>query len=113
MDSQDPTKPNVYGNFDLEDATASVYVYGLLTPEGEAKKFPEMGIVEGDVITIKAIYNEYNNNPQVKNAILVRKKGQGLDNTDAEVKVEKFFRNGQLIIRKNGVEYNVLGTVVR
>lgn len=113
MDSQDPTKPNVYGNFDLEDATASVYVYGLLTPEGEAKKFPEMGIVEGDVIIIKALYNEYNNTPQVKNAILVRKKGQGLDNTDAEVKVEKFFRNGQLIIRKNGVEYNAQGAIVR
>lgn len=113
MDTQDPTKPNIYGNFDLEDATASVYVYGLLTPEGEAKKFPEMGIVEGDVIIIKALYNEYNNTPQVKNAILVRKKGQGLDNTDAEVKVEKFFRNGQLIIRKNGVEYNAQGAIVR
>jgi len=113
MDTQDPTKPNIYGNFDLEDTTASVYVYGLLTPEGEAKKFQEMGIVEGDVITIKALYNEYNNNPQVKNAILVRKKGQGLDNTDAEVKVEKFFRDGQLIIRKNGVEYNAQGAIVR
>ena len=33
-----------------------------------------------------------------------------IDNTDAEVKAEKFFRNGQLIIRKNGVEYNALGT---
>lgn len=113
MDSQDPTLPNIYGNFDLEDATASVYVYGLLTPEGEAKKFREMDIVEGDVIIIKALYTEYNNNPQVKNAILVRKKGQGLDNTDAEVKVEKFFRNGQLIIRKNGVEYNAQGAIVR
>ena len=33
-----------------------------------------------------------------------------VDNTNAEVKAEKFFRNGQLIIRKNGVEYNALGT---
>lgn len=33
-----------------------------------------------------------------------------IDNTEAEVKAEKFFRNGQLIIRKNGVEYNALGT---
>ena len=33
-----------------------------------------------------------------------------LDNTNANVKVEKFFRDGQLIIRKNGVEYNALGT---
>jgi hypothetical protein len=33
---------------------------------------------------------------------------QGINNVEA-VKVEKFFRNGQLIIRKNGVEYNALG----
>jgi hypothetical protein len=35
---------------------------------------------------------------------------QGILNTEAAtVKAEKFFRNGQLIIRKNGVEYNALG----
>ena len=34
---------------------------------------------------------------------------QGIDNTNASVKVEKFYRDGQLIIRKNGVEYNALG----
>jgi hypothetical protein len=34
---------------------------------------------------------------------------QGIDNTNAAVKVEKFYRDGQLIIRKNGVEYNALG----
>lgn len=35
--------------------------------------------------------------------------GQGVENTNAAVKAEKFYRNGQLIIRKNGVEYNALG----
>ena len=34
---------------------------------------------------------------------------QGINNTNAAVKAEKFFRNGQLIIRKNGVEYNAIG----
>ena len=34
---------------------------------------------------------------------------QAVDNVNAVVKAEKFFRNGQLIIRKNGVEYNALG----
>ena len=34
---------------------------------------------------------------------------QAIENTAAAVKAEKFFRNGQLIIRKNGVEYNALG----
>ena len=101
-----------YGNFNLVDETGKVYVYGLKDAEGNYC-FEAKGLAEGDIITVLAIYSEYNSNPQVKNAILVRKKGQGLDNTDAEVKVEKFFRNGQLIIRKNGVEYNAQGAIVR
>ena len=32
-----------------------------------------------------------------------------VDNSDAAVNAEKFFHNGQLIIRKNGVEYNAQG----
>ncbi len=60
-----------YGNFDLEDETGTVYVYGLLTAAGEAKKFEEMGIEENDILTIKAVYNEYNGNPQAKNAVFV------------------------------------------
>lgn len=60
-----------YGNFDLEDETGSVYVYGLLTAAGEAQKFAEMGIEEYDILTIKAVYNEYNGNPQAKNAVFV------------------------------------------
>ncbi len=35
---------------------------------------------------------------------------QAIENTNATVKSEKFFRDGQLIIRKNGVEYNALGS---
>ena len=60
-----------YGNFDLVDATGSVYVYGLLTAAGESKQFASMDIVAGDTLTVKAIYNEYNGKPQAKNAIYV------------------------------------------
>jgi len=34
---------------------------------------------------------------------------QAVENVNAAVKAEKFYRDGQLIIRKNGVEYNALG----
>ena len=34
---------------------------------------------------------------------------QAVENVNSAVKAEKFFRDGQLIIRKNGVEYNALG----
>ena len=40
---------------------------------------------------------------------IIFESAQGFENADAAVKAEKFFRNGQLIIRKNGVEYNALG----
>lgn len=67
-----------YGNFDLKDETGTVYVYGLLTAEGEAKKFEELGIEENDTLTIKAVYNEYQGTPQAKNAVFVSvTKGEG------------------------------------
>lgn len=34
-----------------------------------------------------------------------------INNVEAEVKAEKFVKNGQIIIRKGGIEYTVLGTV--
>ena len=40
-------------------------------------------------------------------------KAEGVENTDAEVKAAKVLRNGQLIIIKNGVEYNAIGTIVK
>lgn len=61
----------VFGNFYLEDATGSLYIYGLLTPEGVAQKFDSLGIAEGDTLTLKATYLEYNQSPQAKNAIYV------------------------------------------
>ena len=57
-----------YGNFDLTDATGTIYVYGLLDKDGNAKNFESLGIKEGDEITVEGKYNEYNGSPQIKNA---------------------------------------------
>ncbi|MBR3647964.1 MAG: N-acetylmuramoyl-L-alanine amidase [Paludibacteraceae bacterium] len=43
----------------------------------------------------------------------VVKNESALDNLNGETKVEKFFRDGQLFIRKNGHEYNANGTMVK
>lgn len=57
-----------YGNFDLVDATGSVYVYGL-TGNGAIgsndKTFSNLGINEGDVITIIGTRAAYNGTAQV------------------------------------------------
>ena len=71
-----------YGNFDLVDATGSVYVYGLLSEKGgEKKKFQELvaakGIKEGSTITIIGNRGSYNGKIEVMNAYFVSIDDQG------------------------------------
>ena len=78
-----------YGNFDLTDATGTVYVYGLLTPEGTAQKqWAEAGLKQGDIITIKGKYSVYNNSPQIKNAVYVSHKSINVDKSTLEFAAE-------------------------
>ena len=60
-------KASEYGNFDLVDATGSVYVYGLTaTPvEKNDKSFPTLGIKEGDIVTLIGTRTSHNGAPQV------------------------------------------------
>ena len=65
-----------YGNFDIEDATGSVYVYGLLSEKGgEKKKFKELvaakGIANGKKITIIGNRGSFNGKIEVLNAYFV------------------------------------------
>ena len=56
-----------YGNYNIADATGSVYVYGTLNEKGESKKFEAMGISEGDIITVVGPKSSYKGDPQLKN----------------------------------------------
>ena len=65
-----------FGNFDIEDGTGSVYVYGLLSEKGgEKKKFQELvaakGIANGKKITIIGNRGSYNDKIEVMNAYFV------------------------------------------
>ena len=60
-----------YGNFDLVEGEASIYIYGLLDLNGEAKKFESLNIAEGDVVTLTGKYFLYNDKPEIKNAQFV------------------------------------------
>lgn len=66
-------KTGNYGNFHLEDATGSVYVYGLTaTPvEKNDQSFPSLGIKEGDVVTLIGTRARYDgaNNPEEKEQV--------------------------------------------
>lgn len=60
-----------YGNFDLTDATGTVYIYGLCSPEGEQKYWAESGAKKGDTITIITVRSSFNGTAQGKDAIFV------------------------------------------
>ena len=73
-----------YGNFDLEDATGSVYVYGLLSEKGGAKKLfqelaAEKGIKNGTKITLIGNRGSYGDKIEVVNAYFVSVDGQEED----------------------------------
>lgn len=66
-----------YGNFDLvdvDDPNTKIYVYGLLKGwGGESKKFAELGLVEGDTITIVGVHASYKGSAQVGSAFFLEK----------------------------------------
>ena len=69
-----------YGNFDIEDATGSVYVYGLVAEKGgESMKFQDLvaakGIKNGSKITIIGNRGSYNDKIEVMNAYFVSIEG--------------------------------------
>ena len=59
-----------YGNFDLQDATGTVYVYGLYDESGN-KVFTSLGLKEGDTLTMRGVRTSYNENPQVGSGVYV------------------------------------------
>jgi len=80
---------DLYGNFDIEDATGSVYVYGLLSEKGgEKKKFQELaaakGIKNGSKLTIIGNRGSYNGNTQVTNAYFVKVEAGGDSDSNAK-----------------------------
>lgn len=75
---------DIYGNFDLTDATGTVYVYGLLAEKGGAKQqfqtlLATTGLAAGDKITLIGQRGDYNGKTEVLNAYLVQivEKGEG------------------------------------
>ena len=59
-----------YGNFDLQDATGTVYVYGIYDEAGN-KVFTSLGLKEGDTLTMRGVRTSYQDNPQVGSGVYV------------------------------------------
>jgi len=64
-----------YGNFNLVDKTGSVYVYGVLPGWGSPKgKFQEIGVAEGDTLTIVGYRTSYNGTDEGGGGFFISKK---------------------------------------
>ena len=59
-----------YGNFDLQDETGTVYVYGIYDEDGN-KVFTSLGLKEGDTLTLRGVRTSYQDNPQVGSGVYV------------------------------------------
>ena len=68
----------IYGNFDLTDETASVYVYGLtkefigVGSTSNDKSFASLGLKNGDKITLRGFRGSYNGKIEVMGAYFVK-----------------------------------------
>lgn len=102
-----------YGNFDLEDETGSVYVYGLLSEKGgEKKKFQELaaakGIKEGSKITIIGTRGSYNGKIEVMNAYFVKIEDGNSSGSGVKIVTVADFNAAS---ESNDVWYQLTGTV--
>lgn len=76
----------VYGNFDLTDETASVYVYGLtkefigVGSTSNDKSFASLGLKNGDKITLRGFRGSYNGKIEVMGAYFVKLISSGNEN---------------------------------
>lgn len=79
-------KSTVYGNFDIEDETGSIYVYGLTKApvEKNDKSFESLGLKEGDKVTLVGKRAEYNGSAQIGSAYYLYHE-EGTTQPDEEV----------------------------
>ena len=69
---------STYGNFDLTDETGTVYIYGLMSPDGATNKYwATSGAKLGDDIVVKTVRTSFNGAPQGKNAWFVELSSPG------------------------------------
>jgi len=60
-----------YGNWDLKDATGSVYIYGTLDAKGATKNFLSLGLEVGDEVTVQGPKTTYNGTVELVNVTVI------------------------------------------
>ncbi len=89
-----------YCNLYIEDATGSIYVYGLKDANGASTTFSALGLEVNDTLTLTAVYQYYNNTtPEATSARYVSHSKpivppDPIDTTKTEVDFETDFAGG-------------------
>lgn len=79
-----------YGNFDLVDATGTVYIYGI-KQDGSYGIFETLGLKAGDTITVQGNRGSYKDEPQMTNGVYISHvAGEGGEGGDDEVATGDF-----------------------
>src|SRR5690554_3400957 len=60
-----------YGNWDLEDETGTIYIYGTLDAKGASKNFLSLGLEVGDEVTIEGPKSTYAGSPQLVDVTVI------------------------------------------
>ena len=98
---------NVEGDTFTREANAFTFIKQETIDEKDNGKNPTLA---ADVDGVYTFVWTYADNTLT---ITFPAKPEGIFNASVEAKAEKFVRDGQLIIRMNGVEYNVLGAKIQ
>ena len=108
-----------YGNFDLTDASGTIYVYGCLDTEGASKNFASLNVVEDDYIKVIAdVYEYYNNEThEAKNVQFVEELEKpdvpvtSVSVANATVKINKTVQLTETVLPINASNKNVTWSV--
>ena len=109
-----------YGVFNLTDATGTVLIYGLLTPDSVAFQFRLLDVENEDIVTLKGVYTTYKSTPEMRDAVFISRvkhvatSVEPAATTDDRQRARKVLINGDLyIIMPDGRRYTILGAEVR
>jgi hypothetical protein len=68
---------------------------------------------DGDILTLKGQFERYADGTLFDVTVTNNTVESGVENTIITVKAVKTITNGQLLIRKNGIDYNATGAIVK
>ncbi len=104
-----------YGNWDLEDETGTIRIYGTLDAEGNTKNFASLGIEVGDIVTVQGPRKDYNGTIELTDVTVISiEKGSGPVPEIEEISVGKALQiiDGLADGAKTEKEYDVTGYIV-